>query len=138
MEDPDMGFALASRLLGQETVWLPDMYASTILYFEPDITNKYVIDAWIIGNMFPKTAPEITAKRDLQAAKEDKQVDIEFAALTLSTDAVRKMAQEVLNNLTIFDIDPQNIAPFVDSSTVNEMRQDLENDFNKNFRGELK
>lgn len=66
MKDPETKYANIATITGRgPTDMLLDRYSATMLFIEPDPTHRYVLDAWVTTNMFPKGTGQISAKRDL-------------------------------------------------------------------------
>lgn len=79
----------------------PEMYSGVMLFIEPDVTRKQVLESWLCINFWPKGAGEIIGKMDKKSGSEIQDVTIEFAAITLRTEAVRRLADLILANLTV-------------------------------------
>lgn len=82
-------------------LYTPDWYAFAMLFIEPDITQKHVVDAWLCTNMFPKSNGDRTGSRDLRSAGEAPEISIDFAAITMNNEAVHVLADKVLASLTV-------------------------------------
>ena len=111
--DPDTKAPLVSTLKGAEgiDVYTHEWYTMTVLFIEPDILNRRAIHAWLVSNMFPHGNPDIIGKREKKAAKETKDITIEFGGFALPTTNVRvmEMANRVLNNLSLYTKTPDDI-----------------------------
>ncbi len=107
MMDPDTKKPLVSKFIDSIDdiggLYTPDFYTATVLFIEPDVTQKVVVDAWLVTNMFPKSNGERTGKRDIKAAGEAPELSIDWAGITMNNEAVLGMADKVLANLTILD-----------------------------------
>lgn len=99
---------------------LPDYTSMTVLFFEPDPTHTRVIHAWLSTNMRPKTAGEVVGSRDLTAAGESSQYDVEFTALTQEGYGVRLYAQKVLDEMNENAINPNTMPAFVEAWGENQ------------------
>lgn len=84
-------------------MYTPDFYTGTMIFIEPDITNKVVTNAWLCTNMFPKSAGENIGKRDIHSAGELVEHSIEFTAISTPEEPVLVLAQSLLNNLTVLN-----------------------------------
>lgn len=93
---------------------LPDYTGMTVLYLEPDPTNTKVMTSWLCTNMHPKTAGDVTGRRDLTAAGEPVDYSIEFTSLTQVGLGVDLFAQSVLDELNLSGINPNLRPAFVD------------------------
>lgn len=107
MMDPDTKTPLISRFFKKISdvgnMYTPDFYSSTILYIEPDITNKVVNDAWLCTNVFPKSNGERTGKRDIKSGGEKVELSIDFSSITTNTESVLRLADTILANLTVLN-----------------------------------
>jgi len=112
--DPDTQSALITTLnikpntLEKGGLLTADYYTGTILYIEPDMINKNVVEAYLCQNVAPKTAGEISSKRDLGASGELREYSIEFTSITTSNESVRAGAQAILDKMTIFNRNPDS------------------------------
>lgn len=87
-------------------IYTPDFYTGTMLFIEPDVTNKVVTNAWLCCNMFPKSSGDNTGKRDVHSANELVEHSIEFSSLGTPEEPVLVLAQSVLDNLGILNKTP--------------------------------
>jgi hypothetical protein len=94
-------------------VWSTEYYTMTVLFIEPDILNARVVNAWLVSNMFPRTVPNIIGKKDKKADKEIEELSIEFGGFALHSrnTHVRKMAQDALDKLKLYNLTNDNILP---------------------------
>jgi len=94
-------------------VWGTENYTMTILFIEPDILNLKVVNAWLVSNLFPKSIPNITGKKDKKADKEIEELSIEFGGFALHSRNihVRKLAQDMLDKLALHALTNDNILP---------------------------
>lgn len=76
-----------------------DMYSFTGLAIEPDVSNRYVVDAYLGENIFPGGTGESTANKNRAEAGTNVDVTIEYGGYWDSSPQVRKFAQEMLNML---------------------------------------
>lgn len=114
--DPDTGAPLitsVSSKFKKGNIYTPNYKAGTVMFFEPDLAMKNVVEAFLVTNFFPLTAGEITAKRDLSAAGEMKVYSVEFATLTTSNAATKAYAQKLLDGMTILKTNPDEVPVFV-------------------------
>ena len=83
--------------------YTPDYYTGTILFIEPDITRKVVVDAWFSTQIFFKGNGDRTGKRQLAAGGESLTLSLSLASITLSTDKVFELAEKLLPTLTTIE-----------------------------------
>lgn len=102
--DPDVKRPLVADLIGDissiEGMYTADFYTGTVIYIEPDITQKVVIDAWLCTNMFWKSNGDRTGKRDIKSAGEAPELSIESSCITMNNEAVLTLADRILSSLT--------------------------------------
>lgn len=105
MMDPDTKKPLVSNLIKNIDevggIYTPDFYTGTVLFIEPDTTQKVVVDAWLRTNMAPKSNGERTGKRDMKTAGNTVDISIDWSGITMNNEAVLKLAQTTLNGLSI-------------------------------------
>ncbi len=135
--DPDTQRPLVTKLEtyknGNFGIYTSEQYSSTILFIEPDFAHKKVVEAWLCTNVFPKSAGEITGKRDLSAAGEMVVYSIEMASITMTNAAVRILAQDRLDNLSVLNTDPDELPLFVDKDNLESAVTDNKYNFNRDF-----
>lgn len=118
--DPDTKRALVAQYITDITtingMYTPDYYTGTVLFIEPDITQKVVVDAWLSTNMFPKGNGDRTGKRDLRSAGEVPELNIEFTSITMNNAAVMTVASKILASLSVLSKLPDTgiVAPSVE------------------------
>jgi len=110
--DPDVEKPLISNLpkynadIANIKMYTPEYYTATHLYIEPDITQKYVIDAWLCTNVMIKGTGDRTGKRDIHSARETQDLSMELTSITMNNEAVLKLADSMLSNLKVLDANP--------------------------------
>lgn len=92
---------------------LADMFAATILFFEPDPTHTKVTKAWLGTNMFPLTSGEYTGQRDLTAAMEVPTYDINWSGVFQTGVGVKQFAQQILSGISITGANPYARPAFI-------------------------
>lgn len=116
MLDPDVGRPLVTTLSSynaEGNLYTPDNYTITMLFVEPDFSHRHVQEAWLVTNMFPKTAGDVTGKSEVGKNGEMVTYTIEFSAITTSTAKVREFAQGFLDKLSVLNTVPDNLPLFV-------------------------
>lgn len=104
--DPDFGAPLITTAnLGIDDT-LMDNYAATILAYEPDPTNKYPVEAWLGFNITPKTTGEIIGRREITNGLEQIVYDIPFTMTQEVGTGVKRLAQQVMNSISIAGANP--------------------------------
>lgn len=130
MMDPDTKHALIGTLSEFDTkeLYTPDYYTASILYLEPDITGRNVVEAWLCTNMAPKSDGEVIGKRDLVTGGEVREMAIEWTSLTMHNQAVRQLAQKMLDSMTTIKTNPNDLPMFVSEDPVEARDKDLHED----------
>lgn len=107
MMDPDTKIPNVAKYITDiediGNMYTPDFYSATMLYIEPDILHKVVNNAWLCCNMFPKSDGEVIGKRDIRSAAETPEYSIEFSSITMNNEAVLRLADTVLANLSVLN-----------------------------------
>jgi hypothetical protein len=78
----------------------PSFYTACVLYIEPDLTRKQVINAWLCDNMFPKNAGDKTGSFRQDKSGEKVGISIEFSALCIDTGPVEILAKSILDRMS--------------------------------------
>lgn len=110
---PETKYALAGTENYELTDALPDQYSCTAAFIEPDRNHKYVNQAWIVTNMFPKSTGDNNAKRDKASAQEIRELSIEFTGLAQQGDGVIEFAQKLLDSYSIVGANPDKRKSFI-------------------------
>lgn len=112
--DPATKIANIGTLAGaRPTDMLPDQYAMTMMFIEPDPLHRYVNKAWLCTNMFPTSTGDSTGKRDLTTALTLQSMNITFTALTQVGAGVNAVAQRFLDAINITNANPHQRAAFI-------------------------
>lgn len=121
LQDPDLGVpgivSAPGYLSAGSPAILPDHQAMTILFIEPDETLTNVTHAWLCTNMMPKSGGEITGKREIGAANDVPEVNIDFTALTMTGRAVVEQAKAYLQSLNLANLRPTELRPFIEAAS---------------------
>lgn len=97
LEDPTQ---LVDPRTGEEIkMYTPDFYTVTILFIEPSNNNTTVEKAWLVFNIFPKSAGAFEGSRDITTAKSTEEITIDFAGIGIHTDAVYALARAIMPKL---------------------------------------
>lgn len=114
MMDPATKIANIGTLDGiRPTDMLPDQYAMTMMFIEPDPMHRHVIKSWLVTNMFPMGSGDITGRRDLTSALPLQQINVTFSALTQCGAGVNAVAQSILDGISITNANPNLRAAFL-------------------------
>lgn len=115
MADPATKIANVVTLAGDRpTDMLPDQYAMTMLFIEPDPTMRSVIKAFLCTNMFPQgKVADYTGRRDITQAFQLVQYSQQFTALTQTGPGVNLIAQSVLEGINVTNANPNLRAAFI-------------------------
>ena len=107
MMDPDTKAPMLSTIAGlKPNDMLADMYAATMLFYEPDPTYTKIAKSWLVCNMMPKGTGPIEGKRDLTAAGEPVEVEIEWSGLAMSGLGIDAFAQQLLDQMLLANANP--------------------------------
>lgn len=134
--DPDTQSPLITTLeleagkLEKGEIYTPDYWTGTMLYIEPDLINKNVVEAYLRTNIAPTSAGEVTSKRDLSTGGEMKEYSITFTGITLSNERVRTYAQQVLDRMSVFDLSPDKAPLFINAAEA-KAAAELSTGFNR-------
>ena len=90
------------------------MYSISGLVIEPDVSGRYVVDAYLGENIFPSGTGESTAAKNRSEAGTNVDITIEYGGYWQSTPAVRRFAQEMLNTLIATQQKYDNHSLFID------------------------
>jgi len=111
--DPDTKAPLLTTLEGAENIGVhsPEWWTGTVLFIEPDVLQRNVVHSWLVSNLFPRMNPDIIGKKEKKAAKEMKEMTIDWGGLALppTNIHVRNLAQEILDNMKLYTLTPDQI-----------------------------
>ena len=118
IEDPDIRApgAITTSLGSLRTDRLMDYYAFSMLFIEPNINLNRVVNAVLIGNMFPKTPGPREMGFDKTAAQQTVQVNVQFTGLTQRGYGVKQLAQRILDEINFVGANPQTREAFMDGT----------------------
>ena len=86
--------------------WTLDKSSFSGIAIELDPTGTQVVEAYLSVNMQPTTSGDVSNKKDKTADGEYRVLSIPFTAITISTESVRKLAQTLIDTLSLNYIDP--------------------------------
>lgn len=86
----------------------PDYTAFTVMFVEPDPTQKFVVEAWLCTNMMPRQGAKIEGSRDITETPQNITHSITFTCLQQVGNGVKKLAQQMLDAANQNGIDPSN------------------------------
>lgn len=106
MQDPDSNHPLLP-IVGTRNIRSmgPEMYAMSVLYFEPNVTWTGINRAYLCVNMWPHGDGTNEARRDLTQGAELLQYDITFSALTQVGFGVDELSLGILNKINTLNAD---------------------------------
>lgn len=93
---------------------LPDWYAATAIFIEPDPTHRKVVRSWLCTNMFPKSDGEVLGNRDLRSAMNLSTLSIEFSSIAQYGLGVDIFAQQLMDQLVLDNANPHLRPSFVE------------------------
>ncbi len=122
MKDPDLKVPLVTRVASGEDLpklWSTDYFTMSVMFIEPDILNRTVVNAWLVQNLFPTTVPEITGEKFEKAtdtAFVDLAVEMGGFAIHSTNRRVKKFADTILANLELYNLNPEDILIGIDKA----------------------
>lgn len=112
--DPDTKIAGINTLsISNVTDMLPDMYAMSCLFIEPDPTGATVVKAWLGTNMYPTTSGPIEGSRDKTQPGQESTLEIPFTGIYQYGIGVNLFAQSLLSQMSIAGANPYNQEAFI-------------------------
>jgi len=85
----------------------------SVLFIEPDSSQKGVVDAWFCTNMMQKTGGDVIGKREVGGTAEVGEITIETTAYTMVGNVVNAMAGAYLSKLDLSGLRPLDLTAFV-------------------------
>lgn len=97
-------------------IYTADNYSFAMLFIEPDKFRSYVLDAWLVFNLYFTDSGDDEPNGDIQGTPDLVTHSFSFQPLTIRNDSVNLMATNVLKGLTIIQQHPEaiSIPPFSD------------------------
>lgn len=99
---------------GGPTDMLADMYAATVLYYEPDPSFTSVEKAWLITNFYPLSGGDNTGRRDLTQDGELLDLNITYSGVTQQGAGVINFAAAMHDQLIKANANPYMRESFLD------------------------
>lgn len=93
--------------------YTPDFNGATMLFFEPDEYFRTINKAWLITDMKPDNAGEVTGRKDLTAAGEKMEITVKFTGVQQVGEGVDYFAQQVLNSAGRFGLNAASRKAFI-------------------------
>lgn len=130
MEDPELGAPLITRITSKDklpSIWSPEWTTMTVLFIEPDVFLRKPVHSWLVSNQFPTSNPDIIGAKDKMASREFKNISLELGGFAIphTNKRVKKLAQVVLNNLELWNKDPEDM--LLPSDTIDPTIADIDN-----------
>jgi hypothetical protein len=98
---------------------LPDYYAMTMLFVEPDPSGTRVIRSWLCVNMFPLEGIDVTGRRNITEDMQEVEYTIRFSSMAQVGEGVDNFAQQMLNSLVFTGLNANTQAAFVQAIDPN-------------------
>nr|DAS66846.1 MAG TPA: virion structural protein [Caudoviricetes sp.] len=93
--------------------YTPDFNGATMLFFEPDEYFRTINKAWLITDMKPDNAGDVTGRKDLTAAGEKLEISVKFTGVQQVGEGVDYFAQQVLNSAGRYGLNPSSRRAFI-------------------------
>ena len=92
---------------------LPDMQSMTTLYIEPDVTNRFALDAWLVTDMKPRAGAPRQGSKEITGAKQNLEISIEFTGLQQVGATIVQLATRILNDLSLGSVNADFMPAFI-------------------------
>ena len=114
MMDPDLKAPLITRVASSATLpdaWTAEWYTCTVMFIEPDPLFRRPVHAWLVSNLYPSANPDIIGGKDKTEDRALKELSIDMGGFALphTNKRVRDLAAIILNNLKLWEKDPEDI-----------------------------
>lgn len=112
-------------------------FGATVLYVEPDATMTDVVSAWLCTNMYPTATPPWEGSKDASQLGQQLDISLEFTAATDVSLGTKLFARELLQNLTLGGLNPNENPSWLESVSAdvqaasNGLRTQLEEGANQ-------
>lgn len=117
IRDPNLGYAgIVAQLdnASKPSDWLPDRYTMSLLAYETDPLMQYVVQAWVLTNMYPKVTPEVLGSFSITEGDQITPYSLQWQHITDVGQGAYDLAQQHLESLTLVGADPMRTPSFVD------------------------
>jgi hypothetical protein len=106
-----------------------EWFSWSMMFIEPDITQKKVVDSWLTIGMFPLGNGDRVGKRDIKTAGEVSELSIEMACTTYANEGIMDLAADILSKMTVLTKSPDEMILPVDGidATVAEVETGFDN-----------
>lgn len=94
---------------------LEDFFSMAMMHIEPNAFGTKVIEAAITHNMMPQSGVPREMSRNMPEGDTTLQFSMEYSAITESNAAVRDIAKEYLDLVSLFGVSPNNRLAAFDS-----------------------
>lgn len=114
ISDPETNVPLIASLdLSGPLDLLPDMTSFTMMFFEPDPYNRYVVEAWLLTNMMPRTGGQVEGRRDITAPGQLIEYSIEMTGIQQVGAGVMAVAQTMLDSMRLTGVNPMKRSAWI-------------------------
>ena len=93
--------------------YTPDFNGATMLFFETDEYFRTINKAWLITDMKPDNAGDVTGRKDLTASGEKLEISVKFTGVQQVGEGVDYFAQKVLNSAGRFGLNAASRKAFI-------------------------
>lgn len=102
MMNPETKYAAISTVAGTEAYdAMPDMYSMSMLFIEPDVVHRSVVQSWLGINMWPRDSGDNEAKHDKDNPSEVRELNIGFTGNFQYGPGVDYFAQKFLDSISL-------------------------------------
>lgn len=124
--DPTTKFANLATLASAAgaTDLLPDQYACTVLFIEPDPLMRKVVQSWLVTNMFPMGTGDIVGSMDKTQDGATTNIEVPWSGIHQYGVGVDAFAQKVLSGMSIIGANPNLRQAFI-QSIAPDIRSDM-------------
>lgn len=120
IQDPDVGHPLLTGMSEWATDGLADMYSMDLIAWEPDKTFRYVQQAYLLTNVFPKNdIGENTGNRNLEQAGDKRTYNLSWACIQKVGYAVDQLAQKFMDSISVKDLNPEYRPNWIEGTKAN-------------------
>lgn len=111
--DPETKVPAIRAISNEITDLLPDYYAASLFFIEPDPLHLTVVESYLMTNCYPETAGQVESRRDITQAMEQLTYNVRFYGMQQVGAGVNAYAQTLLDQINLTGANPNRREAFL-------------------------
>lgn len=117
--DPETKVPAIRALRDDITDLLPDYYAASLFFIEPDPLHMHVVESYLMTNCYPETAGTVEGRRDISQSMEQVTYNVRMFGMQQVGAGVNALAQTILDQINLTGANPNTREAFLSGISAN-------------------